>query len=99
MIVLCELHAASEYALSGLSPCLLRRSRTTNELLQSDLGSILFGVVNVLAVIPKAGIDDLVAFDGDRGGPRGAPTSAIRNDVEDWRNLLCTATVVYSVVS
>lgn len=48
-----------------LSPGLLAQK------LQSDLGGVLFGVVDVLAVIPVAG-RDVLALDGDGAGPGGS---------------------------
>ena len=88
-------HAVGPYSLSPLSPCLLLR-RGTHELLQSNFGCIFFGVVDVLAIVPEACVDYLVAFNRDRGGPGSASASTIRYNVEDWRVLLGTATVVFS---
>ena len=47
------------------------RCRESAEKLQSALSSILTGVVDVLPVVPEAGVDRLRA-EGDGAGPRGA---------------------------
>ena len=47
------------------------RCRESAEKLQSALSSILTGVVDVLPIIPEAGLDSLLA-DGDGAGPGSA---------------------------
>ena len=93
-----DLHTTSPYTLPPLSPSLLLRRRGTHELLQSDFGGVLFGIVDVLAVVPEARIDDLIAFDRDSGGPGSTSASAVGDDVEDWRMLLGAAAVVCTVL-
>jgi len=54
-----------------------------------------FGVIDVLPVIPEAGVDGLVAADGDGGGPGGAATAAVGDDVEDGGVELGAAAVIW----
>ena len=91
-------HAHSPNALSA-SPLLLllglrRRTRSAGQGLECYFGSVLFGVVHILSVIPEAGVDGLVASNGDGGGPSGAAATAVRNDIEDGRVELGAAAVI-----
>ena len=54
----------------------------SHQTLQRHLGRILLGVIDVLAVVPETGADDLVG-DGDGGGPGGATAAAVGDDAED----------------
>ena len=73
---------------------LLGRAGSAQQGLQCYLRSILFGIVNVLPIIPEASVDGLVASDGDGRGPGCAAPSTIGDNVEDRRVKVATLAVV-----
>lgn len=65
--------------------------------LQGDFGGILFGVVDVLTIIPvSSGI--ILALNGDGARPSGTTSSSIGDNVENWVWQLVTSAMLCKLV-
>ena len=60
---------------------------------KSDLGGVLFGAINVLAVVPVDSRGSGTAWDSDSTGPGGTFAAAVRDDAIGWYGLLGFVTV------
>lgn len=58
-------HAASIHTTSTNQ--MPARGRDGSELLQGNFSGVFLGVVDVLSIVPVAGLDDVLAGDGDGG--------------------------------
>lgn len=71
-------HATHATSTNQMPAC----GRGRSELLQGNFGSIFLGVIDVLSIIPVAGLDDVLPGDGDGGGPCGTAAPPVGYDVE-----------------
>ena len=76
-------HATSIHATRSTSTNQMpARAVGRSKLLQRNFGGVFLGVVDVLSIVPVAGLDNVLAGDGNSGGPCGAAASSVRYDVE-----------------
>lgn len=64
-----------------------RRGARTAEVGQSHLGSVLFGIVEILPVVPETSLE-CFSIDSHPAGPRGAASSSVGYNLEYWRSNL-----------
>lgn len=73
-----SVHATHAASTNQMPAC----GRGGRELLQSNFGGVFLGVIDILTIVPVAGLDDVLAGDGDGGGPCGAAAAPVGYDVE-----------------